>query len=300
MASIQERRTTPPVSREADEPYEGRPEGAAFVILRTQSAARPPLRRSALARPPCVRRLCPLAPRPPPGPGTAGGTGGSMASRAAAVRNVALAGHGDSGKTTFMEAALHKAGAIQRRGSIAEKNTVGDYEAEAKDTGHSTDVSCTHLKWKDREIQFVDCPGYPDFAGVATSGLWSCDTVALFVNAAGGVSVNTRKMWTTAGELGRARVVVISKMDHENADPERALAQVKESLGDRCRPFNLPVGKGTGFKGVANCFGKAGAAAGPTLCGDLDSARSAFLEAVVEVDDGLLERYLGGETIADE
>jgi elongation factor G len=223
-----------------------------------------------------------------------------MASRAAAVRNVALTGHGDSGKTTFMEAALHKAGAIQRRGSVAEKNTVGDYEAEAKDTGHSTDVSCTHLKWKDREIQFVDCPGYPDFAGVATAGLWACDTVAIFVNAAGNVSVNTRRMWNTAGWLGKARIIVVSKMDHENADPERALAQVRESLGDRCRPFNLPVGKGSSFKGVATCFGKAAGASGPTLCGELESARSSFLEAVVEVDDALLERYLGGETIPEE
>ena len=222
-----------------------------------------------------------------------------MPSRASAVRNVALVGHGDSGKTTFLEAALHRAGATQRRGSIAERNTVGDYEPEARDSGHSTDVSCAHLKWRDVEIQFVDCPGYPDFAGVSTAGLWGCDTAVLFVNAVTGLAVNTFRMWKLAGELGKARVVVISKLDHENADPDRVLAQIRETLGDRCRPFNLPVGRGAGFKGVAACFGKAGAVLGPTRCGDIVSARSDFLEAVVEVDDALLERYLSGDALTE-
>lgn len=222
-----------------------------------------------------------------------------MASRASAVRNVALVGHGDSGKTTFLEAALHRSGAIQRRGSIAEKNTVGDYEPEARDSGHSTDVSCAHVKWRERELQFVDTPGYPDFAGVATSALAACDMAALFVNASTGVAVNTRKMWKLAGDLGKARIVVVSKMDHENADPERVLAQIREMLGDRCRPFNLPVGRGAGFKAVSGCFGKPEGMKGPTLCGDVEAARDAFLEAVVEVDDALLERYLGGETLTE-
>jgi len=223
-----------------------------------------------------------------------------MALRAAAIRNVALVGHGDSGKTTFLEAALHKSGAIQRRGSIAEKNTVGDYEPEERERSHSIDAAAAHFKWRDAEVQIVDCPGYPDFAGVATAGLWACDTALVFVSAAAGVSVNTRRMWKAAGEMGKARAIVVSKMDHENADPERALGQIVASLGDRCRPFNLPVGKGGAFKGVVACFGKQLTAAGPTLCGDPDSARSSLLEAVVEVDDALLEKYLGGETIADE
>jgi elongation factor G len=122
----------------------------------------------------------------------------------------------------------------------------------------------------------------------------------VFVSAVSGVGVNTRKMWKLAGDLGKARIVVVSKMDHENADPERVLGQIRESLGDRCRPFNLPVGKGGAFKGVTPCFGKPGAVLGPTLCGDVESARNSFLEAVVEVDDALLERYLGGETLSED
>jgi elongation factor G len=221
-----------------------------------------------------------------------------MGSRAGAIRNVALVGHGDAGKTTFLENALFKAGAIQRKGSVAERNTVSDAEPEERERQHSIDVAAAHIPWREREIQVIDCPGYPDFAGVATAGLWAADTAVVFVNAAHGVGVNTRRMWQTAGELGRARVVVISKMDHENADPERVLAQVTSLLGDRCRPFNLPVGAGSSFKAVAPCFG-AGDAKGETLCGDPATARNALLEAVVEVDDSLLERYLGGEELKD-
>jgi elongation factor G len=222
-----------------------------------------------------------------------------MASKAAATRVVALVGHGDSGKTTFLEAALVKSGAIQRRGSIQEKNTVGDYEAEERERLHSMDVAAAHLKWRDAEIQIVDCPGYPDFAGVATAGLWACDTALVFVNAVTGVAVNTRRMWKTAGDLGKARAIVVSKMDSENADPDRVLEQIATMLGDRCRPFNLPVGSGAGFKGASNCFGKAGGASGETLVNDCDSARAAMVEAVVEVNDALLEKYLGGEQLSD-
>ena len=222
-----------------------------------------------------------------------------MASRASVVRNVALVGHGDAGKTTFLEAALHKAGATQRRGSIQEKNTVSDYEPEERERSHSMDVAAAHLSWRERDLQFLDCPGYPDFAGVATAGIWAADLVVVFVNAASGLSVNTRRMWTAAGDLGKPRAIVVSKMDHENADPEKVLGQIAQTFGDRCRPFNLPIGKGAGFKGLVPCFGKAPAPAGATVGGDPAAARSAFLDAVVEVDDALLERYLGGEEIPE-
>ncbi len=221
-----------------------------------------------------------------------------MASRAASVRNVALVGHGDSGKTTFLETALHKAGAVQRRGSIAEKNTVADYEPEERERAHSIDVAATHLKWKDTELQFVDCPGYPDFAGAATAGVWAGDTAVLFVNASTGVAVNTRRMWAAAGEMGKARAIVVSKMDHENANPERVLGQIASMLGDRCRPYNLPVGTGSAFKGVVRCFGPAESSPPAGVWGDPAAARNQFLETVVEVDDALLEKYLGGEELS--
>lgn len=223
-----------------------------------------------------------------------------MTTHAARVRTVALVGHGDSGKTTFLEHALHRSGAIARSGSVAEGNTVSDFDPEERESGHSVEVACAHLKWHEKEIQFVDCPGYPDFAGVATAGLWACDTAVLFVNAVTGVGVNTRRMWEVAERLGKARVIVINKMDAENADPQRALDQVRSAFGNRCRPFNLPVGAGLSFQGALPCFDKERPSPGQTLCGEPHAARTDFLEAVVEADDKLLEKYLGGETVTHE
>lgn len=221
-----------------------------------------------------------------------------MSTKAASLRTVALVGHGDSGKTTFAEHALHRCGALTRPGSIAEKSTVGDHDADERAVGHSLDVSCMNARWKDRTIHFVDCPGYPDFAGAATGGVWACDTVLLFVSAVAGVSVNTRRMWDLAGKLGKARAIVITKLDADNADPERVLEQVRASFGDRCRPFNLPVGAGPGFSSVVPCFEDERPAAGATLCGEPHAARDAFFESVVEADDALLERYLAGTPIS--
>lgn len=223
-----------------------------------------------------------------------------MTTRAATIRNVALVGHGDSGKTTFLEHALHRAGAIGRAGSVAEKSAVADYDPEEKERGHSIDVACAHLRWHDREIQFADCPGYPDFAGVAMAGLWACDTALFFVNAVTGVGVNTRRLWAAAGEMGKARVLVMTKLDLENADPERTLEQVRAAFGPTCRPFNLPVGAGARFQAVLPCFDKERPSPGETLCGSPDSARVEFLEAVVEADDALLEKYLGGEEVSHD
>lgn len=220
-----------------------------------------------------------------------------MTTHAASIHTVALVGHGDSGKTTFLEHALHRAGAIARAGDVAERSTVSDFDPDERERGHSIDVASAHLRWHDRDITFVDCPGYPDFGGVATAGLWACDTAVFFVSAVAGVGVNTRRMWDVAGALGKARVVVVSKMDAENADPERALAQVRSFFGERCRPFNLPVGAGAAWKAAVPCFDPERPAPGATLCGDPHTARSAFFEAVVEADDKLLERYLGGEEI---
>jgi elongation factor G len=223
-----------------------------------------------------------------------------MTTQAARIRNVALVGHGDSGKTTFLEKALHRAGSIPRAGSVAEKSTVSDFDPAEREAGHSLDVACAHLKWHDKVLQVVDTPGYPDFAGVATAGLWACDTAVLFVNAVSGIGVNTRRMWETAGRMGKARILAVSKLDAENADPVRILEQIRNTFGARCRPFNLPVGTGAGFQTVLPCFDQERPAPGATLCGDPASARTDFLEAVVEADDALLEKYLGGEEVSHE
>ncbi len=220
-----------------------------------------------------------------------------MPDRSGSLRNVAVVGHGDSGKTTFVEQALHRAGVTGRAGSVTEGNTVSDWQPDERESGHSIDATPVHLPWKGVELQLVDCPGYPDFNGAAIAGLWACDTAVVFVNGITGPGVNTRRMWDAATKLGKARAVVISKLDSENADPEATLAAVRKLCGNACVPFVLPDGKGPDFKSVVPCFGGGG---GAPLFGDVDEARGALMEAVVEADDSLLERYLGGEEIAPD
>lgn len=216
------------------------------------------------------------------------------------IHAVALVGHGDAGKTTFAEYALLKAGAITRAGSVPEGTTVSDFDADERERGHSIDVSCMHLRWKDNDVVLIDTPGYPDFLGVATYGLHACDIAVFLVSAVSGPGVNTRALWRKAKEMGKARIVAISKMDHENADPAGTLEKLRSRLGEECMPFNLPVGVGKTFSGVVDCVGPDKVAASETSIGDLQEARKEFLEACVECDDELMVKYLEEQPITGE
>lgn len=223
-----------------------------------------------------------------------------MADRSTRIRNVALVGHGDSGKTTFAESALHLSGVIGRKGSVRDGTTISDFDPDERDRCHSIDVTCLHLPWRDHEVQILDCPGYPDFSGAALSALGAVDTAVVFVNASGGLGINTRRSWGGAERLGKARIIAISKMDLETADPQRVLDQVRAAFGDRCLPYNLPVGKGAGFKGVVPCFGPESDGADETSADEPESCRQALLDAVVEADDALMEKYLEEAPISQE
>ena len=221
-----------------------------------------------------------------------------MAERSASIRNIAFVGHGDAGKTTFAEHALHKCGVIKRPGSVPEGTTVCDFADDEKERTHSIDSASVHMRWKDAKLQVIDTPGYPDFSGTAFAGMWACDTSALFVNGVTGPGVNTRRIWNAATRLGKARMVVVTKLDSDTADPERVVASIQKLCGPKCLPFNLPNGVGKSFTGVVPCFGETTDEA--PVFGDVSEAQNALMEAVVEADDALLERYFGDEDISIE
>ncbi len=220
-----------------------------------------------------------------------------MADRSASIRNLALVGHGDAGKTTFAEHALLAGKAIKRAGSVPDGSTVCDWDVDERERCHSIDATPCRVAWQGTTVNIVDCPGYPDFSGGAIVGLWAMDTAVLFVNAAGGMGVNTRRMWHAAERLGKARMVVISRCDADTADPEVVLAAVQKVLGAKCLPVNLPDGRAGSFKSVVSCFGST--AEGSPLFGDVQMAHSELVEAIVETDDDLLERFLEGEELTD-
>ncbi len=209
------------------------------------------------------------------------------------IRNLVLVGHGNTGKTTLVEALLHKAGVTQRVGTVEQGNTVCDFDDLEKERKHSIDSAAVWFDTNGIRIELIDTPGYPDFIGQALTALAGVETALVVVSAATGIEVNTRKMFAAAGDYGLARVIVINKIDHENIDLTTVVNSLQETFGKNLLPLNLPANSG---KAVVNCLGGSGA----TDFGDIEEAKLALMEAVVESDEKMMERYLGGETINDE
>jgi elongation factor G len=212
------------------------------------------------------------------------------------IRNVALVGHGASGKTTLTEACLFKAKAIPRRGTVADGSTVSDFDVEEKEAKHSIDTAITHFTWKGREVNWLDTPGYPDFVGEAISAMSSVDAVIVAVDASAGVKVNTRKVWQLAADRGRPRAIVITRADAEHAKWDERLADIRANFGEKCIPLVVPKGGavGLGFKGVESAFPLGQGASGPA-----QEAYKAALETAVERDEALMTRYLEGEELGE-
>jgi elongation factor G len=213
------------------------------------------------------------------------------------IRNIALAGHGASGKTTLADALLFAAGATDRRGSVDEGTSVSDVDDEEKRRHFTIDCHLLHLEWASRQIHLVDSPGYPDFIGNALSALAAVENVVVTVTAASGVEVNTRKIFQEATRLGLGRFIAITKMDAENVDFRRVLDRIRTTFGPQCVPFFVPVGQGSSFSGVIDTLVPTEDA--PAECPMSPAeAYQMVVEQIVETDDELMNRYLEGETLA--
>src|SRR5262249_11599226 len=132
------------------------------------------------------------------------------------IRNLALAGHRASGKTSLADALLFQAKAVERKGSVDDGTSVADADEEAKHHRFSIDAAVLHLDYKGKHLNLIDAPGAPDFVGAALGALNAVETAVIVVSAVNGAEVNTRRMFNEAGKRGLARVFVINKIDHEN------------------------------------------------------------------------------------
>ena len=211
--------------------------------------------------------------------------------RPADIRNIALIGRAGSGKTTLVEAILHRCGQITRMGSVDAATTTSDYEPEAK--AHHQSVSSTLLfaMHEGREINIIDTPGHPDLIGYALAALPAVETAVLVVDAATGIDLPTRRLYQAAGEQGLARMIVINKIDQAPGKLEQVYEHLKATLGPNLHRINLPSKSG---QDVTDCFDRD---AGPADFGSVAEVHQEMLESSVEIDDALLERYLGGEPI---
>lgn len=218
------------------------------------------------------------------------------------VRNFALVGHSGAGKTSLAEAILFDAGALTRMGSTEQGNTAMDYAPEETRRQTSIYNAVASVERNGTFLEFVDCPGYTDFIGEVRSALAVVDAALLLVDADAGVGVGTEKAWDIAAEFGVPCAIFVNKVDRDNADPEGVLSDLQELWGRSVVPVQALVGKGAGFKGVADVLsGRFWPAAGdsavlepgePPADAGVSSVREALVEVVAESDEALTDKYL--------
>jgi elongation factor G len=231
--------------------------------------------------------------------------------RSADIRNVAVVGHGASGKTSLVDALAFVSGASKRHGSIRDGTTLTDYSPEEIERHYSINVGCAFAEWMDTKINLIDCPGYLDFQGDAVAGLAAADGALVVVGATSGVEVGTEKMFREAIERRDPVLFVVSMMDKENADFDRIYQQIKQRLTPKVIPVEVPIGSGPTFRGVMNLFsrrayvyakgGKPGEYEEVDIPAEeqetYDRYHQELIEAISATDDTLLERYLEGVEI---
>jgi elongation factor G len=222
------------------------------------------------------------------------------------IRNVAVVGHGASGKTTLVDAMAFVSGTSRRHGTIKDGTTLTDFSPEEIERGYSINLGCAYAEWQNTKINLLDCPGYLDFRGDAVAGLAAADGVICVVSATAGVEVGTVKMFREAVTRRDPILFAVSMMDKEYADFDAAYAQIKEKLTSKVVPVEIPIGSGDSFAGVMNLFTrkayvytKGGRTGEYTETGIPDEYRAMFdkyreqlIEAITVTDDALLERYL--------
>jgi elongation factor G len=202
------------------------------------------------------------------------------------IRTVALVGHGAAGKTTLAEALLARAKAIPAMGSVERGTTVSDFDPLEKAWQHSLRASVLHLDTDSTRVHLIDTPGFPDFMGQAIGALDAVETAAVVVNAQTGIEMITSRMMGWAKERNLCRILIVNKIDAENADPEGVLASIQAAFGRECLPINLPA---DGGKRVVDCFFNPEGESDFSSVGD---AHRALVDQVVEVDEALMALYL--------
>jgi len=218
--------------------------------------------------------------------------------KVADIRNVALCGHGSSGKTTLADKFLTHTGTVNANPSVDDETSICDFDPEEKHHKYTIEASVTHFNHGGKRFNVIDTPGYPDFIGQTIGALQGVDTAAVVINAQSGIEVNTRRVFQEAEKAGLGRVVVINKIDGENVDFESLVSSIQELWGNRCVLLNVPVGHGHDFKGVVSTLNVPDDTSGALV--DPKEISEPLLESIIEVDEAVMERYFEGTPPTDE
>jgi len=227
------------------------------------------------------------------------------------IRNLAIIGHGTSGKTSLTSAMLFDAGAINRLARVDDGNTVTDYEEEEIERKISISSALAHCEWNKKKINILDTPGYRPFLTDTKLVMRAADAALVVLDAVSGVEVQTEKVWEFATEFNLPRMLVINKMDRDNASFERALASIEEVFGRSAVPIQIPIGAEREFTGVIDILankafrferdgsGKSQVVDIPAAQKEAaEQAREKLIELVAEGSDELLEKFFAEGTLS--
>lgn len=229
------------------------------------------------------------------------------------VKNIVLLGHAGSGKTTLAECMLFESGIINRKGSVNENNTVGDYHELEQERGNSIFSKLLHTKWRGYKINILDTPGYDDFVGEVLSALRVADTGVMLLNAANGVEVGTDVIWEYTEKFKTPVIFAVNKLDQDKADFNKTVQQAKDHFGNKVTVVQYPLQEGTGFHEIIDVlrmtmykFKDAGGKPEKLPVPDEEKEKAGQLhkelvEAVASNDEALMEKYFDkGELDEDE
>jgi elongation factor G len=228
------------------------------------------------------------------------------------IKNIAIIGSSGSGKTTLAEAILYESGVIKRRGSVESGNTVCDYFPVEKEYGYSVFSTLFSIEWKDKMMNFIDCPGSDDFVGGVISALHVTDTALMVIHAGNGVEVGTINQFRYTDSLHKPLVFLINQMDNEKADYDNTLNSLKEMYGNKIIPIQYPIGSGSHFEAVVDVLkqkmykwnpGDTAPAVLDIPSEEKEKADELYrqlLEAAAENDETLMEKYFDQGTLSEE
>lgn len=231
--------------------------------------------------------------------------------RSGQIRNIGVVAHGGAGKTSLVEAMLYNTGALTRLGRVEDGTTAADYHPEEINRQITVHTSLVPCEWQNCKINVLDTPGFSDFIGEVRAVLRIVDNVLFVVSAVDGVEVQTEVIWDYADQANLPRLVVINKMDRDNAHFYKVLDELKEKFNANFAPVQLPVGQANDFFGIvdmieqkAYTFGPEGKTEEITIPDDMRGIigeyREKLVEAAVEADDELMMKYLEGEELTAE
>jgi elongation factor G len=229
------------------------------------------------------------------------------------IRNVAIVGHGGSGKTSLASALLFDAGAVNRLGRVDDGTTVTDFDPDEVERKISLLAVPAFAEWKRAKINLVDAPGYANFLSEARSALRVADAALVVVDAVAGVEVQTEKVWAIAEEYDLPRLVIVNRMDRDNASFQRTLERIQAAFGRAVVPAAVPVGEEKSFQGVVDLVSEkaqvyAGDASGKFQVADVPAAQQAaarswrekLVEMVAESNEELMEEFFEKGTLSQE